>query len=657
MAIKRNYFFEELTEEDPTPLSNDPNLNDYDKTDSYSQYLDYDDVAGTVDIDLGDGKDEELDGDGTPSLEQSILEDVIFDEAYTAYLTEAKIESKEDLERELAKLDGKPNAAVGAAALYASMLTYFGGVFGAGFGGPLAGVKVAAKTGSKIAGAAAGIGTMAAITTVTVLVINFIAKQSTPKAQKIRAAKRVIKEIDKAIVKAEKSKNKEGADTKAIDKYVKELKKARDKAQKKQIDFESLPDNYKESYNYRDFYYMEENDIMDGIFLDAMQESYMDDIRIMEAIAKSNSMMHILSEADVDDDTKEEAKSEQKQTIIKRIIEAIKKFFENVRGVIDRIIGWFKEKFNSIKNLIKGVENSPEANNEEEATAEEAGGADAAMDAGEKLADKAAEKVENFDKIIDKIKSGNTIVKADANAIIFTEKELQDVFNQTGGENKWGMSFYQFASPEYLGNEFHVKEIEKAIQQIGESASEYFLNEADDSKKEKPKFKVRVKERIAKIKEWFKRHSLFKKAYSKIARALQKTEKKLKEMDPNAKDFSKLSKAFTTMKRSVLAGLKGGMNLFHKAYKGITGFIKRIAGKIFKKKNPGEATDKVSEAAIGEMIYAHYAMQEADVTFGDGVDVTDVMDSTIGDGETITKEKTVCVNNESYRVKVSATRI
>ncbi len=652
MAIKRNYFFEELTEEDPTPLSNDPNLNDYDKTDSYSQYLDYDDVAGTVDIDLGDGKDEELDGDGTPSLEQSILEDVIFDEAYTAYLTEAKIESKEDLERELNKLDGKPNAAVGAAALYASMLTYFGGVFGAGFGGPLAGVKVAAKTGSKIAGAAAGIGTMAAITTVTVLVINFIAKQSTPKAQKIRAAKRVIKEIDKAIVKAEKSKNKEGADTKAIDKYVKELKKARDKAQKKQIDFESLPDNYKESYSYTDFYYMEENNIMDGIFLDAMNESYMDDIRIMEAIAKSHSMMYTLSEAGINEEAKEEAKDSQKESIIKRIIAAIKSFFEKVKSAIGRVIGWFKEKFSKDKPLMDSLK--PHSSETVEAPVEATVEPDALVKATTDMSDKFVNEINSAIKAVGdgdwkKIED----LEKRANALY---DELYNKYKQAGGKKgketflaMYGASANDEKNQEAIAFRRNVDDMINSEGFYFYKNSDYFT-EADNAK-----VKVKVGDRIRAWVDQKTSSKRLEKARIAIERKLDELAKTI-EKNKNSADASKISKAFSYVKQFSFKILSKMTNGLAKAYNKIVSGAKWIAGKFIKPKS--EMFANISEAALGEMAYAHYAaMAEADVTFGDGVDVTDVMDSTIGDGETITKEKTVCVNNESYRVKVSATRI
>ena len=157
-------------------------------------------------------------------------------------------------------------------------------------------------------------------------VLTFIAKQVCDKGQKVRAAKKLIKEIDKAIVKAEKAKGKKDADTKAIDKYIKDLKSGKAKAEKALTKFENLPDDYTESYSYTDFYYMEENDIMDGIFLDAMQESYMDDLKIMDAIAKSHSMMYTLSEAGINEEAQEEANGKQKQSIVSKIIEASSMF-------------------------------------------------------------------------------------------------------------------------------------------------------------------------------------------------------------------------------------------------------------------------------------------------------------------------------------------
>jgi len=68
MAIRRN-FNEEVTEEAPTPVSNDPNELTYDKTDAYSQDVPAGDegIAGTVDVDL-DSKDEVLKDDGVPTL-------------------------------------------------------------------------------------------------------------------------------------------------------------------------------------------------------------------------------------------------------------------------------------------------------------------------------------------------------------------------------------------------------------------------------------------------------------------------------------------------------------------------------------------------------------------------------------------------------------
>ena len=79
MAIRRN-FNEEVTEEAPTPVSNDPNELTYDKTDAYSQDVPAGDegIAGTVDVDL-DSKEEVLKDDGVPTLnvEAAELDEVL----------------------------------------------------------------------------------------------------------------------------------------------------------------------------------------------------------------------------------------------------------------------------------------------------------------------------------------------------------------------------------------------------------------------------------------------------------------------------------------------------------------------------------------------------------------------------------------------------
>ena len=648
MAIKRNYFFEELTEEDPTPLSNDPNLNDYDKTDSYSQYLDYDDVAGTVDIELGGGKDEELDGDGTPSLEQSILEDVIFDEAYTAYLTEAKIESKEDLERELAKLDGKPNAAIKAVGVAAVVLT--------GVGSFVASMKLANKIDATGLSTLSKFGTGLAVgftfTTFSNMIIGFIAKQVCDKGQKVNAAKRLIKEIDKAIVKAEKAKGKKDADTKAIDKYIKDLKSGKAKAQKALDKFEKLPDNYKESYNYTDFYYMEENNIMDGIFLDAMNESYMDDIRIMEAIAKSHSMMYTLSEAGINEEAKEEAKDSQKESIIKRIIAAIKSFFEKIKSAIGRVIGWFKEKFSKDKPLMDSLK--PHSSETVEAPVEATVEPDALVKATTDMSDKFVNEINSAIKAVGdgdwkKIED----LEKRANALY---DELYNKYKQAGGKKgketflaMYGASANDEKNQEAIAFRRNVDNMINSEGFYFYKNSDYFT-EADNAK-----VKVKVGDRIRAWVDQKTSSKRLEKARIAIERKLDELAKTI-EKNKNSADASKISKAFSYVKQFSFKILSKMTNGLTKAYNKIVSGAKWIAGKFIKPKS--EMFANISEAALGEMAYAHYAaMAEADVTFGDGVDVTDVMDSTIGDGETITKEKTVCVNNESYRVKVSATRI
>ena len=651
MAIKRNYFFEELTEEDPTPLSNDPNLNDYDKTDSYSQYLDYDDVAGTVDIELGGGKDEELDGDGTPSLEQSILEDVIFDEAYTAYLTEAKIKSKEDLERELAKLDGKPNAAIKAVGVAAVVLT--------GVGSFVASMKLANKIDATGLSTLSKFGTELAIgftfTTFSNMIIAFIAKQVCDKGQKVNAAKRLIKEIDKAIVKAEKAKGKKDADTKAIDKYIKDLKSGKTEAEKALDKFEKLPDDYKykkESYSYTDFYYMEENNIMDGIFLDAMNESYMDDIRIMEAIAKSHSMMYTLSEAGINEEAKEEAKDSQKESIIKRIIAAIKSFFEKVKSAIGRVIGWFKEKFSKDKPLMDSLK--PHSSETVEAPVEATVEPDALVKATTDMSDKFVNEINSaikavgdgdWKKIEDLEKRSNALYD-----------ELYNKYKQAGGKKgketflaMYGASANDEKNQEAIAFRRNVDNMINSEGFYFYKNSDYFT-EADNAK-----VKVKVGDRIRAWVDQKTSSKRLEKARIAIERKLDELAKTI-EKNKNSADASKISKAFSYVKQFSFKILSKMTNGLTKAYNKIVSGAKWIAGKFIKPKS--EMFANISEAALGEMAYAHYAaMAEADITFGDGVDVTDVMDSTIGDGETITKEKTVCVNNESYRVKVSATRI
>ena len=705
MAIKRNYFFEELTEEDPTPLSNDPNLNDYDKTDSYSQYLDYDDVAGTVDIELGGGKDEELDGDGTPSLEQSILEDVIFDEAYTAYLTEAKIQSKEDLERELAKLDGKPNAAIKAVGVAAMVLT--------GAGSFILSMKLANKidatnlTGFQKFGTGLALGFT--FSSLSSIIMTFIAKQVCDKGQKVNAAKRLIKEIDKAIVKAEKAKGKKDADTKAIDKYIKDLKSGKAKAQKALDKFEKLPDNYKESYSYTDFYYMEENNIMDGIFLDAMQESYMDDMRIMEAIAANNSILHTLSEAGINEEAQEQVKEGQKQNIFQKIIAAIKKFFSMIGSVIGRIVQWFKDKFNKDEKLVEELNKAASSSDTIEATEAEDKYPEAYRKAIEQIEDKALIPIVNMmqdavgnrdyskcktaadtlNKLEDDfynlckaggykgtkedcIKSfltnsaGQTLTNAQRNLLSVADSGKRNVGKKLAAKNKnigssddggevTGMSTPAGTNTMKTGASA-TPFTNRKYGVPGRNESAIYFNEADDATKEKKG--INIKRKLAEFKEWKKEHKIFAKIKQRIDASLNQTQNKLKShySGMESEELTTANYIFTTFKNVIMTLLSSCASGIQSGYNKFMGLVKKIGGKLIKPKS--EMFINISEAALGEMVYAHYAsMAEADVTFGDGVDVTDVMNSTIGDGETITKEKTVCVNNESYRVKVSATKI
>ena len=554
MAIKRNYFFEELTEEDPTPLSNDPNLNDYDKTDSYSQYLDYDDVAGTVDIELGGGKDEELDGDGTPSLEQSILEDVIFDEAYTAYLTEAKIESKEDLERELAKLDGKPNAAIKAVGVAAMVLT--------GAGSFVLSMKLANKidatnlTGFQKFGTGLALGFT--FSSFSNIIITFIAKQVCDKGQKVNAAKRLIKEIDKAIVKAEKAKGKKDADTKAIDKYIKDLKSGKAKAQKALDKFEKLPDNYKESYNYTDFYYMEENNIMDGIFLDAMNESYMDDIRIMEAIAKSHSMMYTLSEAGINEEAKEEAKDSQKESIIKRIIAAIKSFFEKVKSAIGRVIGWFKEKFSKDKPLMDSLK--PHSSETVEAPVEATVEPDALVKATTDMSDKFVNEINSAIKAVGdgdwkKIED----LEKRANALY---DELYNKYKQAGG--KKGKETFLAMYGANANDEKNQEAIafRRNVDNMINSEGFYFYKNSDYfTEADNAKVKVKVGDRIRAWVDQKTSSKRLEKARIAIERKLDELAKTI-EKNKNSADASKISKAFSYVKQfsfKILSKMTNGL--------------------------------------------------------------------------------------------------
>ena len=718
MAIKRNYFFEELTEEDPTPLSNDPNLNDYDKTDSYSQYLDYDDVAGTVDIELGGGKDEELDGDGTPSLEQSILEDVIFDEAYTAYLTEAKIESKEDLERELAKLDGKPNAAIKAVGIAAAILTFAAGTgIAMAVAGKIAAPidKTAAPTPVKFAsGVFIGMGVGGLVSRAILPIVNFINKQTCDKGQKVNAAKKLIKEIDKAIVKAEKAKSKKDADTKAIDKLIKELKSGKTEAEKALDKFEKLPDDYKykkESYSYTDFYYMEENNIMDGIFLDAMQESYMDDMRIMEAIAANNSILHTLSEAGINEEAQEQVKEGQKQNIFQKIIAAIKKFFSMIGSVIGRIVQWFKDKFNKDEKLVEELNKAASSSDTIEATEAEDKYPEAYRKAIEQIEDKALIPIVNMmqdavgnrdyskcktaadtlnkleDDFYNLCKAGGykgtkedciksflsnsaeqSLTNAQRNLLSVADSGKRNFGKKLAAKNKQNAADDDAGEITGMSTPGGTSKVDTSnIKGYGSNTvrvsklnsfnnSALFFTEADDATKEKKG--INIKRKLAEFKEWKKEHKLFAKIKQRIDASLNQTQNKLKShySGMESEELTTANYIFTTFKNVIMTLLSSCASGIQSGYNKFMGLIKRIGGKLIKPKS--EMFINISEAALGEMVYAHYtAMVEADVTFGDGVDVTDVMDSTIGDGETITKEKTVCVNNESYRVKVSATKI
>ena len=479
MAIKRNYFFEELTEEDPTPLSNDPNLNDYDKTDSYSQYLDYDDVAGTVDIKLGGGKDEELDGDGTPSLEQS--------------------------------------------------------------------------------------------------------------------------------------------------KYT--------------------------SYNYGDFYYMEEYADMDGIFFNAMQESYADDLKIMEAIADYNSVMYTLSEADVSDDAKEEVKNGNKSTILAKIKQALINFKNRVIDIVTSIINWFKSKFSKEEGIVKAADKTSDANSEAEVDAKE----EKIKETVDQANKTAVEATEDVLALLANFKPDkSTGAKFDRLTSTAKEETLKKLFDELKRLGVESCDFTQFktyakdgAAKIYAAYEGKVNN-----ESFYDDADFYFFNEADEGKKKKKKIKEIIK-------EWWENRKQLKglsKLESRVKQAVDRAQKNLDSMDPNSEDYSKFSKALATIKSKALGYIQVAISGIRSASDWLLQHIKKFTGKIFKDKNKNEATDKVSEAAIGEMIYAHYAMQEADVTFGDGVDVTDVMNEYIDDN-TIVKEKIVESAGASYVVRLSATKL
>jgi len=232
MAIRTNFYAEDVTEEAPTPVVSDPDVNDYDKTDCYSQDIPVGDskIAGTVDTELGDGKEEKLDDDGIPTLEQELLEDMVLEEM-VEYLNEAKIKSKEDLDKSLQKLNGQPGAVMKALGWFKAIVGSTAVAVGALNGGMAVGAAAGIATGSMLAPIGAGI----LIGWAANRAITFIARQPGSVGAKSKEAKKVIAEIDKAIIKAnkERSKAKDEKDIKKIDKYIDQLKAGRGKAQSK----------------------------------------------------------------------------------------------------------------------------------------------------------------------------------------------------------------------------------------------------------------------------------------------------------------------------------------------------------------------------------------------------------------------------------------
>lgn len=655
--IKRNYFFEDVTEELPTVASNDPNYDTYDKTDSYSQTVEvgdeeFDGVVGTV---LGDGKEEELNGDGAPSLEQLMYEEDIIEEAANLVL-ESKIETAEDFKRALAAIDNKPGAVGKAVGLY---FGFFSKLFGA--------TRFAAgdRSGAAIAHV---IVASALVGPITVAWTGFVAKQTTDKAAKIRACKRVANKISKQISKLEKAKTKEGADTKAIDKDIKALKKAQDTVAKKQKEIEKMKDDFSKresaEYNFFDAVFAEEaeteapdpttvtvseafygDDYMENVIMRAMAESYTQDLALMNYIANSSMTINALSEADIS--IREEAADNAKQGIVKKIIEAIKKFGAKVKEVIAAVINKFKSLFKKDEKFVQTVEKAAGTKAEEYTVV------DPAIDQ-DMIEDVIAMRDELMDFSFEEaIEYVNQHPNADVSAAIKWyrengDKAVMDMMNRYSGLKKSDVERSVFNNK--------LKDI-RTNTEIEEAT----LLEAEGEKK------YSIKKLVAWFKGLAQKINIFSKIKAKLDSNLKKTEAKIaQKKDLSNEDASKVSKMFSAFKQAAMGKINDCIALIKKAYHAVLGGIKKIAGKVFRKKQPkNEMAQAVSEAALGELIYSTY-VSEADTTeVADGVDVTDTISGVIDQEEKdacntlegISKEKTVTVNNEQYRVKTTVTKL
>ena len=656
MAIRRNYFFENITEEDPTKAVADPNLLDYDKTDSYSQTTPVGDegVAGTVDTDLGDGKEEEIKGDGTPTLEQLLIEESMIEEMAEMVL-EAKIENEEDFKRALKEIDGKPGAIMKAIGIYY------------GFFSKIYGVTSFMKTG-KVNPQLVVVSIIG--TPLTTAMVGFIAKQTADKQVKLRAYRRLEKKISKTISKLEKQKDKEGVDVKALDKKIKDLKKSQSIVEKKISETEKIKDAYTresagaldfDSYMESVFSTVEEAEIeapepkaivfegetdMEYMVAQAMNESYAQDLAIMEFIASGYETMEMLREAD--EDTKAAVKDSKIKKFKDTIVGAIRTFIEKVQGIFDSIIRFFKEKLGKDKVFIDKIEdpvmryyNSGAAREPEKEQPKTTAHGNVVTTVDKK-------------EDIPKEKGTEEIAEPDYNSIMQFMNMNVDTLNTMDfnpdeaaktGSNKATHTILTAFGP-------------KSFSPYGESTT---ILEADEGKKRR----VSVKEMFGKVREFFSKVFKFEKNKNEAKKKLKAVEKKLtNDKERNPEEQKKILKAFSEFKQAVLSAIGTISGKAKNARSAFVRFFSKCAGKVFKGKQPkNEMAMALSESTLGMMIYEEYTsgieyVAEEDVAqVADGVDVTDVIDGVIEKDETVTKEKTVSINNESYRVKVSATRL
>ena len=551
MAIRRNYFFENITEEDPTKAVADPNLLDYDKTDSYSQTTPVGDegVAGTVDTDLGDGKEEEIKGDGTPTLEQDIME---------AFFNS---KTKEDID-----------------ATYKAE----------------------------------------------------VEKAKAKKAKALAALKE--KEAKKKEKEAKKSKN-ESAEL-DFDTYMESIfADAEDGVVSESIAPEPQA-----------IVFEGETD-MEYMIAQAMNESYAQDLAIMEFIASGYETMEMLREAD--EDTKAAVKDSKVKKFKDTIVGAIKAFIEKVQGIFDSIIRFFKEKLGKDKVFIDKIED-PVMSYYNSGAAREPEKEQPKVTAHGNVVTTVNKKED-----IPKEKGTEEIAEPDYNSIMQfmnmdTDKLNAMDFNPDeaakSGTNKATHTILTAFGP-------------KSFSPYGEGT----LLEADEGKKRR----VSVKEMFGKVREFFSKVFKFEKNKNDAKKKLKAVEKKLtNDKDRNPEEQKKILKAFSEFKQAVLAAIGTISTKAKNARSAFVRFFSKCAGKIFKGKQPkNEMAMALSESTLGMMIYEEYTsgieyVAEEDVAqVADGVDVTEVIDGVIEKDETVTKEKTVSINNESYRVKVSATRL